>query len=131
MPSVTEKVAVERPSQRWANAFGVWNRKLHYYLGLYFLFFIWLFSFTGLLLNHSWKFAEFWPNRQISTVVRLIQAPRPGDDLQQATDLMRQLGIHGEVEWTTPHADPSRLNFRVSRPGHISEIKADLNQARA
>jgi len=29
-----------------------WNRRLHYYLGLYFLLFLWLFSFTGLLLNH-------------------------------------------------------------------------------
>ena len=29
------------------------NRRAHYYLGLYFLFFLWLFAFTGLLLNHS------------------------------------------------------------------------------
>ena len=32
--------------------FETWNKKLHYYLGLYFLLFLWLFSFTGLLLNH-------------------------------------------------------------------------------
>ena len=25
-----------------------WNRRLHYYLGLFFLLFIWLFSLTGL-----------------------------------------------------------------------------------
>ena len=30
-----------------------WNRKLHFYLGLYFLFFLWLFSLTGLMLNHG------------------------------------------------------------------------------
>ena len=29
------------------------NRKGHYYLGLYFLLFLWLFALTGLLLNHS------------------------------------------------------------------------------
>ena len=30
-----------------------WNRKLHIYVGLYFLTFLWLFSFSGLLLNLS------------------------------------------------------------------------------
>src|SRR5215472_17455904 len=110
--------------------FAIWNRKLHYYLGLYFPFFIWLFSFTGLLLNHSWKFAEFWLNRKVLTVERRVQPPPPGDELQQAQDLMRQLGIRGEVEGTTPHSDPSRLSFRASQPGHISEIKAVLSQGR-
>ena len=58
------------------NRFGVWNRKLHYYLGLYFLFFLWLFALSGLLLNHSsWTFAQFWPNRQVSTFERRDPAP--------------------------------------------------------
>jgi hypothetical protein len=64
--------------KRFAETFEIWNRKLHYYLGLYFLFFLWLFAFTGLLLNHSWAFFEFWPNRKISTVERSIQAPSSG-----------------------------------------------------
>jgi hypothetical protein len=54
-----------------ANVFLVWNRRLHYYLGLYLLFFSWLFAFTGLLLNHPrWQFAQFWPNRAQSTTER-------------------------------------------------------------
>jgi hypothetical protein len=113
-------------SHRTAAAFEVWNRKVHYYLGLYFLFFLWLFSFTGLLLNHSWKFAEFWPNRRISTTNRLVSPPAPADVLRQARELMGQLGIEGEVEWATQRNDPARLDFRVSRPGHTAEIRADL-----
>jgi len=41
-----------------------WNRKIHIYLGLYFIFFTWLFGFSGLLLNHHWEFANFWENRE-------------------------------------------------------------------
>jgi hypothetical protein len=120
------------PNRRLAQALKTWNRKLHYYLGLYFLFFVWLFAFSGLLLNHSsWKFAEFWPNRKETRFERPIATPAPGSDLAQANDLMRQLKIDGEVEWTATRNDNSRLDFRVTRPGHIFEIKADLDQKRA
>jgi hypothetical protein len=63
MPSSPEQTLSAADAPR-ANAGGyrVWNRKLHYYLGLYFLFFVWLFALSGLLLNHSWTFAGFWPN---------------------------------------------------------------------
>ena len=114
-----------------AEVFEIWNRKLHYYVGLYFLFFIWLFSFTGLLLNHSWKFAEFWPNRSVSTLERSIVPPTPTGDLQQAMDMMRQLGIDGEVEWTGTQKDSASLSFRVSRPGRTTDIKADLARGTA
>ena len=36
-----------------------WNRKLHFYTGLFLIVFLWLFAFTGLLLNHpTWMFHE-------------------------------------------------------------------------
>ena len=44
----------------------VWNRKLHYYLGLYFLFFLWLFSLTGLMLNHQQWFTDLYERRETS-----------------------------------------------------------------
>jgi len=110
----------------------LWNRKLHYYAGLYFLFFLWLFVFTGLLLNHpGWSFAEFWPKRQQSVLERQIQPPRAGTDLDQARDLMRQLSIVGEIDWTVTRSDPKEFDFRVTRPGRIFEIHADFNQRRA
>ena len=43
------------PRRSWRT----WNQKLHIYLGLYFLVFLWLFAVSGLLLNHGWQFAEF------------------------------------------------------------------------
>jgi hypothetical protein len=104
-----------------------WNRKFHYYLGLYLLFFVWLFSFSGLLLNHSqWKFAEFWDNRRQSSRQLAIVPPPGGGDLVQARDLMRQLRIRGEIEWSTDRKDTNRFDFRVSRPGLICDVKADF-----
>jgi hypothetical protein len=108
-----------------------WNRSLHYYLGLYLLLFLWLFAFTGLLLNHQWKFTEFWENRRTTNFEREIASPANGGDEVQARDIMRQLGVHGEIEWTAAPGDGQRLDFRVSRPGHMLEIRTDLQRNRA
>lgn len=132
MFSVAKRATTAKSASRGlANTFDVWNRKLHYYLGLYFLFFLWLFAFTGLLLNHSWTFAEFWPTRKVSNFERSIQLPPPASDTEQAKDIIRQLGIQGEIEWTAPRSDAGRLDFRTIRPGHAFQIKVDLNQLRA
>jgi hypothetical protein len=115
-----------------AGRLSAWNRRIHYYLGLYLLLFLWLFSFTGLLLNHSsWTFAEFWANRRQTSSEAPIQAPPPGGDVIRAQDIMRQVGVRGEIEWTGSRSDPGQLDFRASRPGHIFEIKANLQEGRA
>ncbi|MBI2686472.1 MAG: PepSY domain-containing protein [Acidobacteria bacterium] len=112
--------------------FKIWNRKGHYYLGLYFLFFLWLFSFTGLLLNHgSWRFAEFWPNRKMSSTTSQIELPQAGTALDRARDAMRQLGISGEIEWTAAKPGSTLFEFRVNRPGHNFAVSLDPAQGRA
>ena len=71
--------------RRVLDVFEVWNRRLHFYIGLYLLFFLWLFAFTGLILNHpGWTFAEFWPNRKQTAFEREIKPPPAGPDLAQA-----------------------------------------------
>src|SRR6266851_3500888 len=107
MASVSERVPARSRSRTFIDTFDLWNRKLHYYTGLYLLLFIWLFAFSGLLLNHGWKFAEFWPQRKETTAVRPIQAPPGSADLDRARNLMRQLDLSGEVEWPWPNRDPA------------------------
>ncbi|MCX6586294.1 MAG: PepSY domain-containing protein [Acidobacteria bacterium] len=107
------------------------NRRAHYYLGLYFLFFLWLFAFTGLLLNHSWAFAEFWPNRQVTQSTHPVARPASPDPLVRAHDLMRQLGLHGEVEWTAARAGSPAFSFRLVRPGQHWQVTLDESAARA
>ncbi|HWQ54583.1 MAG TPA: hypothetical protein VN442_12940 [Bryobacteraceae bacterium] len=125
MPSPTET------RRRPVDVFQRWNRKGHYYLGLYFLFFLWLFAFTGLLLNHSWRFAEFWPNRKVSTFERPVEAPRAGNGVDRARALMRQIGIDGEIEWTAPRPDSAGFVFRVNRPGRNYQVTVRAGEGRA
>jgi len=132
MPSSPESPGASRPRRSLGALSGAWNRRLHFYLGLYFLFFVWLFALTGLLLNHgSWRFAEFWPNRKVTTVQSPIRPPVGDTTLERAQDLMRQLGIAGEVQSLTNRVDPARLDFAVSRPGHSFDLKVDLVAASA
>ena len=113
------------------DTFNLWNRKGHYYLGLYFLFFIWLFALTGLLLNHAWQFAEFWPNRKISKFERTVEVPAMGNGVDRARALMARLGIRGEIEWTAARPDSNVFDFRVNRPGQNISITAYPEQGRA
>jgi len=133
MPSrIDTAMPAKTPVQRGLDTFNIWNRKGHYYLGLYFLFFLWLFAFTGLLLNHSsWKFAEFWPNRKVSTMERRIEGLGSGSDLDRARDVMRQLGIMGEIEWAATRPGSTEFQFRVNKPGHNINIVVHPGQDRA
>jgi len=112
----------------------VWNRKLHNYVGLYLLCFLWLFSISGLLLNHpTWEFAQFWQSREQSTSAHDIRLPPPGEDLARARDLMAQLGVSGEIERIEARhgeAGPG-LAVRVVKPGRITDVTADFDAGRA
>lgn len=135
MPSSTEIANPAKPPKeaRCLAGFARWNRKLHFYSGLFLLFFIWLFAVSGLVLNHpSWGFTEFWKNRKETNYEREITAPGPEvkGDLAQAQELMRQLAIHGEILWTTTRTDPNQFEFQVRRPGYFYFIKADLARQR-
>ncbi len=132
MPLSLSRGLAKVPSRRAADAFELWNRRLHYYIGLVLLCFVWLFALTGLLLNHpTWTFAEFWPTRKQTSFEQKITRPPAGTDLAQARNILRQLGVTGEIEWTSTRADSGRLDFRVSRPGHTFEIKTDLDRGQA
>jgi len=110
-----------------------WNRKLHYYAGLFLLFFVWLFAFSGLLLNHSSWTADFWTKRKETISDRPIIPPggEVQGDLAQANDLMKQLNIDGDILWTVTRADPNQFEFQVRRPGYYFFIKADFTKKNA
>jgi hypothetical protein len=102
-----------------------WNRKLHFYLGLYFLFFLWLFSLTGLMLNHGqWPVSTAANERVESRYERTVDPPAGATDLERARDVMRQLGIAGEID--TPPQTPGRLQFNTSRPAGSAQVRVNL-----
>jgi hypothetical protein len=103
----------------------LWNRKLHYYLGLYFLFFLWLFSLTGLMLNHGQWFRDLYERKQTS-YEREIDPPSGSTQLAQTRDLMRQLNLAGEIDW--PASQPvGHIDFSVARPNGAAQVRADIN----
>ena len=101
-----------------------WNRRLHYYLGLYFLFFLWLFSLTGLMLNHQQWFRNLY-DRAESRHQLSIETPLGDTLLEQARDVMHQLGLQGEIEF--PATQPVwHIDFNVSRPNGAAQVRVDL-----
>jgi hypothetical protein len=122
--STVETTSATAPRRAWKS----WNQKLHIYLGLYFLVFMWLFAVSGLLLNHSWRFAEFWPQRQQTNREQRVTMPNADVDLLRARDLMRQLDLAGEVEWTATRPAPQRFEFRVQRPGRTVDVRVDAEK---
>jgi hypothetical protein len=95
-----------------------WNRKLHYYVGLYLLLFVVLFAFSGLLLNHHWSESEFWAKRkETETVVPVRRGEHPAD-------LVRRLGLAGDLEVMKDTGDG--LEFQVGRPGAFARVQANF-----
>jgi hypothetical protein len=110
----------------------VWNRRLHYYLGLYLLFFCWLFAITGLLLNHpEWMFAQFWPNRIQTAQQRQVTVSHAASAYDQAREVMRQFDLEGELQWPASRPGPGMLAFQLIRPGLLTDVTVDLATGRA
>jgi hypothetical protein len=135
MPSATEPIGTVKPSNvpRFLAGVERWNRKLHFYSGLFLLFFLWLFAFTGLILNHpAWSFAESWTHRKETNYVREIAAPGPEvkGNFEQAREIQKQLGMKGEILWTATTTNAEQFDFQVRRPGYFYFIKADLARKR-
>lgn len=99
-----------------------WNRKLHIYVGLYLLLFIWLFSISGLLMNHTSWFGH-QPIR--SPAEQTVTVLTEGTDMAKAQDVMEQLGITGEVLLRGPKKE-GFFNFGVIRPNKRVFVSVDL-----
>ena len=117
MPSFTK--AVEK-----------WNRKAHFYLGLYFVFFLWLFALTGLMLNHGQWAVSLAANARVeSRFDRAIETPAGSSAIEQARDIMRQLGLEGEIDLGPQR--PGLLQFNTSRPSDANQVRVNLEERRA
>ena len=104
-----------------------WSRKFHIHLGLFLLLFIWLFSFSGLLLNHSnWKFASFWDERKEKITNSNIHPNINLDSASMLKDIMQQLKIAGEISEVRMTTDS--VDFRVTIPGQVRELHVDLTK---
>jgi hypothetical protein len=109
-----------------------WNRKLHYYLGLYLLLFLWLFALSGLVLNHPrWTAGQFWSRRHETVTEHAIGQSAAESDERLAPAIMRELAIVGEPGDVRRDSTGARFTFQVVRPGRVYRVAADLASQRA
>lgn len=107
-----------------------WNLKVHLYIGLFILFFIWLFGFSGLLLNHHWEFANFWEERKEQSSSWVIEIVRNKEPYVLAHDIAHKLNLNGSVGNITFSNDSLGLNFIVSKPGTRYDFQAMLDDGK-
>jgi hypothetical protein len=116
------------PKRHFLKDITYWNRKLHIHLGLFLILFIWLFSLSGLLLNHSsWKFTSFWNERKEQSHSSYLMVPNNLDSADLMHYITNRLRIKGEV--TDVNFNKDSIDFRSSVPGHILNIHVDFKRA--
>jgi len=103
-----------------------WNRKIHIFLGLFLLVFIWLFGFSGLLLNHHWEFAKSWEKRKEMNYEKTIQISKEKERFTLAQGIMNELNLKGNIYNLRFSSDTSQLNFIIAKPGMRYDIRAHL-----
>jgi hypothetical protein len=113
-------------AKRLRQTIKIWNTKLHMYLGLFFLLFLWLFSLTGFLMNHPAWFGGM-PDRVAED--RPVEMPAGGDDREKALALMEQLDLQGEYLQSPQKA--GHFLFRVLRPSRRYFVDVDLETQQA
>jgi hypothetical protein len=112
--------------QRESKNLYFWSRKFHIHMGLFLLLFIWLFSISGLLLNHGskWKFAGFWDERKEKTTFTPVRIDVNLDSAALLKNITRQLKIPGEI--SRVFMTPDSIDFRVSIPGHEGNLHINV-----
>lgn len=107
-----------------------WNRKIHIYLGLFLLLFIWLFGISGLLLNHHWEFANSWEKREVISYDKSIEISEERKKNILVYEITDQLNLNGSIVNLRYSSDSAYLNFIVSKPGLSYDIQAGLNDGK-
>lgn len=108
------------------------SRELHFYLGLFFSPLLVLFAVSTLMLNHRGS-AAIRPTSISQTATEAIPVDPTGTpgSLAQARDLLRQLGIRGEIDYLSHDPRNGTLMIPVTTPGEIVRVDVDLKSRSA
>ncbi len=107
--------------------FYLFIRKLHLYLGLFISPYVLLFAVSTMVLNHNWRLGEEADGKDNTRrFVRQIKPPAGAGSLEQAKDILRQLGIAGEIGYINRLVREGKLVFPVMKPGLETQVVFDL-----
>ena len=87
-------------------------RDLHLYFGLFLSPFLLVFALSTMVLNHRLE-----PDPEVSRSTSSVEFDREAEPLEQARQVIAQLGMKGEVKGARHIAAENALLFRVSKPG--------------
>ena len=99
-----------------------WNRQIHIYLGLFLLCFLWLFSVSGLVMNHP-KWFGHKVDRKPSE--QTLSIPETEDPVARAKAFQKQLDLSGEIILRKQRKQDA-FAFMVMRPNYRHAINVDL-----
>lgn len=100
--------------------------KLHTYLGLLFLAYLWLFSLTGLFLNHpSWGVNDYRQDSNwVESTTTLVPATT-GDRFSKANYYLRKLHLEGELNGVRDLEKEHQFRFEVNKPGEVIRVRVN------
>ncbi len=95
--------------------------KFHIYLGLFFLVYLWLFSLTGLFLNHpQWGVNEYRTTSQWVESTATVSVAQGGNRFEQTEHYLEQLGLEGELFGMQERENQFR--FSVRKAGDETQV---------
>lgn len=109
------------------SAFHRINRKLHIYSGLFSILFVIFFGFSGFVLNHRWKIWDWFSTRVEATRDIAVAMPAGGTDLEKARNILKQIGLDGEIHRITSEPVKQTFAFDLQRPGQFANVKLDAS----
>jgi hypothetical protein len=98
-------------------------RDLHLYAGLFLSPFILLFAFSTILLNHPSP-AQGKPDAKREMKVEL--PPGEPGSVPHAREILRQVGVTGEIDYIRHNAKSEKLLVPVTKPGETTRVDVDL-----
>ena len=101
--------------------------KCHIYLGLFFVVDLWLFSLTGLFLNHpKWAVNDYREGAKWVETTVGVTSGSSQDPLHRARHYLEELGLEGELVGVRELKEKNEFRFDVYKPGNNARVRIDL-----
>lgn len=121
-----------KPIRIFSKSLYSWIRELHLYFGLFISPFILIFAISTILFNHTFK---PWDKARVQETTASVEIPQGVTDgaegLKPAKQILRQVGVSGEIGYLRYRPKQNRLIIPVMKPGQEITIDVDLEKGAA
>lgn len=107
-----------------------WIRELHLYFGIFITPYVLLFAISAILFSHPWDPGDAELDVKVQERSS-IEIPENVESLELAQQIMRQVGVSGEIEFFRHSPQQKRLVIPVMKPGQRITIIVDVQSKTA